>query len=271
MDLARLGTCTPKAGPLRRPAASTFLVGTRVGGRELSDNNAQRQTLKWDKPLGFSYPYTFDQFESFRAVFIACAKGGEAAAEALFETRWPQIKAEAQRCQESVDAQEIRRPDPNVWRGLNTAVKRGDVQRYFEKHPNDIDALLYGAMRAGIIARSEGDDYTEEYKALIALNRDELRVALEAAKAPESMLSTAGKRPRPADGYAGFLVEIYHEIRGTSPRHNRLDRRTREREGPGIRFFTAALAPFRLNLTSHGMHRLIKRASENVLKQSGAV
>ena len=149
-------------------------------------------------------------------------------------------------------------------------VKRDDVQRYFEKHPNDIDALLYGAMRAGIIAPSESDDYTEEYKALIALSREELRAALEAAKAPGSILNTAGKRPRPADGYARFLVGIYQEIRGTNPRHNRFDRSTGQRKGPGIRFFTAALAPFPLKLKPNGMHKLIGRASENMLKQKGA-
>lgn len=251
----------------------------------MSDNNVQRQPRARRRPLGFSYPYTFDQFESFRAAFIDCAKGSEAAAEALFETMWPRIKAEAQRCKESVDdAQDIgrdigrvRKPDPNVWRSLNKAVKRDNVQRYLENHPNDIDVLLYGAMRAGIIAPSEGDDYTEETKALIALNRDELRVALEAAKAPGSILNKAGKRPRPADGYARFLVGIYQEIRGTNPRHNRFDRSTGQRKGPGIRFFTAALAPFPLNLTSHGMLKLINRAenvlknSEKVLKQRGAV
>jgi len=233
----------------------------------LSDNNVQRQTRAWRKPLGFSYPYTSNQFESFREAFIDCAKGGEAAA--LFETMWPRIKAEAQRCQESVYAQETRRPDPNVWRGLDTAIKRNDVQRYLENHPNDADALLYGAMRAGIITCSEGDDYIEEYKALIALNPDELRVALEAAKAPESVLGPGGKHPTPVEGYAGFLVEIYREIRGTSPQTSWVDRGDGQRKGPSIRFFTAAMSPFRSDLSSHGIHKLIDRASENVLKKRG--
>ena len=243
----------------------------------MSDNNVQSQTRAWRKLLGFSYPYTSDQFESFRAEFIDCAKGSEAATEALFEAMWPRIEAEALYCQARVDAHAEQRPDPNVWRGLNKAVKRDNVQRYLEKHPNEVNALLYGAMRAGVIAPSEGDDYTEEYKALIALSREELRAALEAVKAPGSILNTAGKRPRPADGYARFLVGIYQEIRGTNPRHNRFDRSTGQRKGPGIRFFTAALAPFPLNLTSHGMLKLINSAenvlknSEKVLKQRGAV
>ena len=234
----------------------------------MSDNNAQRQTLKWDRFIGFSSPYTSDQFKSFRTEFINCAKGGEAA-EALFKTLWPRIKAEALCCQVLVDTKPGRRADPNVWRGLTTAVKRGDVQRYFEKHPNDIDALLYGAMCAGVITPSEGDDYTEEYKALIALSRDELRVALEAAKAPEGVLSTRGRRRTPLEGYARFLVEIYREIRGTSPQTSWVDRSDGQRKGPSIRFFTAAMAPFPPHLSSHGIHKLINRASK-LLKKKGA-
>ena len=235
----------------------------------MSDNNVQSQTRAWRKLLGFSYPYTSDQFESFRAEFIDCAKRSEAAAEALFEAMWPRIEAEALYCQVRVDAHAEQRPDPNVWRGLNTAIKRDDVQRYFEKHPNEVNALLYGAMCAGVIAPSEGDDYTEEYKALIALSREELRAALEAAKAPESVLSTRGRRRTPVEGYAGFLVGIYREIRGTNPRHSWLDRSDGQRKGPPIRFFTAAMAPFRSDLSSHGIHKLIDRASENVLKKRG--
>ena len=57
------------------------------------------------------------------------------------------------------------------------------------------------------------------------------------------------------------LAGLYHKIRGSKATSNRYDKRSGERRGPSIQFFQAALAPIPHKLSSHGLRKLIERAS----------
>lgn len=239
--------------------------------------------------LGFSDPFTPEQFESFRIVFTDCAKRVHADPEALFESTWPVIQAAASCCDQQLAIQRhqnekepdkaralfltddgfvwavvdnppdrcrsrIRTRKRNRFRALREAAKRGDVEWLLRTHPEDTDALLYGAIRAGV-----ADDYDN----LPTLSPADLQEAIAAALAPDSILKDVGGRPTgtPIDVYARFLARVYRGIRGTKTVSTQYDFVTGERRGPAIRFFQAALAPFSLGLSTHGLDKLIERAS----------
>ena len=48
--------------------------------------------------LGFSEPFTPEQYDHFRGVLIRIAKIGDG--EALFDKNWPEIQRQAQLCQQ---------------------------------------------------------------------------------------------------------------------------------------------------------------------------
>lgn len=239
--------------------------------------------------LGFSDPFTPEQFEFFRIVFIDCAKRVHADPEALFESTWASIHTAANHCHQQLEIQQHQKEkepdkaltvfltdDGFVWaavdnppdkrrsrirtrksnrsRALRKAAKHGDVAWLLRTHPEDTDALLYGAIRAGV-----ADDYDD----LPTLSPADLQKAVAAALAPDSILKDVGGRPTdtPIDVYARFLAHVYRKIRSTKTVYTQYDFATGKRRGPAIRFFQAALAPFSLKMNTHGLGKLIERTN----------
>ena len=179
----------------------------RCGGALL--NKDQR------KPFGGTVPFTYEQREELRRVFIDCASKQHTNPGDLFDERWPSIKAAALVCGRELakekfyrsgaadftyslafdadalsvlqDTQSLftvlharllvnkrvrqwRTSQRNRFRPLREAAKRGDVKWLLDKHPKQINALLYGAMSAGV---------AENYKDLARLTEPQLKAAVQ--------------------------------------------------------------------------------------------
>ena len=230
-------------------------------------------------PLGSRLPFTSSQFDRLREAFIDCAPTPGPQAEILFARYWPELRAKALDCDQQLAIQgkaatqrEItalwnpaaqgkwgnpRKSDPNRFRPLREAARRGDVDWLLSQHPEHADSLLYGAIRAGV---------AEDHNGLRSLDREQINAAVTAALAPGSVL--LGKRGRPTGGpvedYARYLASVYRKVRGNKATSGYYDAATRKRRGPSIRFFEAALAPLDhyLSLGSHGVRGLIERSQD---------
>ncbi len=185
-------------------------------------------------------PYTPEQLQALRDAYASAAQGGS------FDPHWPQVRDEARKCAKALEFQETQKPHRNVsWR-INNAVRDGKVAELAEANPEYVYALLYGAMRAGVIQPAHArEDYEEELAQLCLLGVDELKAALTAAKAEGSILRKARGRPEggPIEDFATFLGEFYIATTGR-PLSASYDYVSGEFKGPTIRFMGAALAPF---------------------------
>ena len=249
--------------------------------------------------LGFSDPFTPKQFESFRTVFIDCAKRAHFDPAALFESTWPAVHAAANCCDQQSAIQQnqsekepgktlalfvtddgfvwaavdnppdrhrsrIRTRKRNRFRALREAAKRGDVRWLLDKHQEKANALLYGAIMAEVI-----DDNTTDHADLFQLSPLQLRKAVAAALDPKrSILFGSSGRPKnkALDDYGVVLAELYQKLTGRSRNTGWYDHGSREREGggwrgPSVRFFEAALEPF--NLKTSGVRSLIERVRQD--------
>ncbi len=248
--------------------------------------------------LGFSDPFTPEQFESFRIVFTDCAKRVHADPEALFESTWASIYTAANHCHQQLAIQQhqkdkepdkartvfltddgfvwaavdnppdkrrsrIRTRKRNRFRALREAAKRGDVGWLLDKHPEEANTLLYGAIMAKVV-----DEKTTDHAGLVQLSAPQLRKAVAAALDPKrSVLLGSSGRPenKSLDEYGVFLARLYQKLTGHPPNTGWYDHGSRQREGegwrgPSIRFFKAALAPF--NLKTSGVRSLIERVRQ---------
>ena len=205
-------------------------------------------------PFGSRDPFTALQFEGLKRVFIACAAVPRREAEILFVRHWPELVAEAAKCDQQLAIQKTRKPDRNHFRPLREAARRGDVDWLLSKHPEHADSLLYGAIRAGV---------AEDYDDLPGLDRAQVKAAVVAALSPGSVIMgrTGRRKGGPLEDYARYLASLYHKIRGSKATSSRYDAGSGERRGPAIEFFQAALAPIPHSLSTHGIRKLIERAA----------
>ena len=122
-------------------------------------------------------PYTPKQLQALRD---AHASAGPVVS---FDPHWPRVRDEARKCAKALELEKMLKPHRNVWWRMNKAVREGTVAELLETCPQDADALLYGAMRAGIIQPVHGrQDYEEEFAQLCRLGADERKAALAFAK-----------------------------------------------------------------------------------------
>jgi len=167
------------------------------------------------------------------------------------KTKWDHRKGKKP-SESETDRARIRGLKANRFRNLRRAASCGDVQQLIEKHPEQIDALLYGAFRAGIIKPiEERDDYSEEIAQLRQITPDQLKVIVAAVSEKGSALVDNKTRPStvPVNNYVQFLIEVLFSHLTNTP------------SGPAaVVTFEAALAPFKLSLTESGVRRLVRRA-----------
>ncbi len=185
-------------------------------------------------------PYTPEQLQTLRAAHAS------ASPVVSFDQHWPRVRDEARKCAKALELQEMLKPHRNVWWRINGAVRKGKVAELVEARPEDANALLYGAMLAGIVKPvHDREDYEEELAQLCRLDADEMRIALATAKGPGSILWKVRGRPEggPIEDFATFLGEFYIETTGR-PLSASYDSKSGEFKGPTIRFMRAALAPF---------------------------
>ena len=210
---------------------------------QVSGNNEGEEGRSVRRPLYLppeEAPYTPEQLQGLRDAHASAVRGGS------FDTHWPRVRDEARKCAKTLEFQEMWKPHRNVWWRINNAVRDGKVAELVEAHPEDANALLYGAMLAGIVKPVYArEDYEEEFAQLCRLGVDEWKVALTAAKAEGSILRKTRGRPEggPVEDFATFLGKFYIETTGR-PLSASDDFKSGEFKGPTIRFMRAALAPF---------------------------
>ena len=210
-------------------------------------------------------PYTPDQLQALHAAYASAARGGS------FDPHWPRVRDEARKCVKALELQKMLKPHRNAWGRINEAVREGTVAELLKTCPQDADALLYGAMRAGVVTPIGGrEDYENELAQLCRLGADERKAALASAKEAGSILWKKIGRPKggSVEDFATFLGEFYVETTGR-PLSASPVRHSKEFRGPTIRFMRAALAPFYSfpeseesllpDLTSAGLRSLIGR------------
>ena len=237
-------------------------------------------TEKTWHPLSFCNPYTSKQYETFRQAYIYAVRRKYTEPEALefFNARWPEIRAAAHLCdrelsiwrhlndktkwnhrkdgepsESETERARIRSLRANRFRNVRrAATSSGGGRQFIEKHPEQVDVLLYGALRAGIIEPIVGrDDYSKEIAQLRQITPDQLKVAVAAASEKGSALVDDKARPStaPVNIYVQFLIEVLFSHVTSTP------------SGPAaVWTFEAALAPFQLSLTESGVRRLVRRA-----------
>ena len=140
--------------------------------------------------------------------------------------------------------------------GQRVGLLRGDVQQFFEEYPEQVDTLLYGALRAGVIEPiDDRDDYSKELAQLRQITPGQLKIAVAAVSEKGSALVDNTTRPSkvPVNNFVRFLIEALFPHATNTP------------SGPAaVRVFEAALAPFKLapfklNLTENGVRRIVRR------------
>ena len=204
------------------------------------------------------YPYTPDQLQALRDAYASAARGRS------FDPHWPRVRDEARKCARNIKLQKLRKPNPVVWRPFERAVKRGDVTALIESESENANALLYGAMRAGLVVEAPGDNYDAELAQLRQLSLPQLEAALAAAKAKDSILYNMGPpKGGPIENFAVFVGVVYEETTNRSL-GAWYDYKKAEWKGPAIRFFRAALAPFQPDIKPRGIKALIDRIKAQV-------
>ena len=216
------------------------------------------------KPLSYRGPFKRKQFEHFRGVFIECAQSRHQDPGTLFDQLWPGIREAAlvyeremslryhEQHSVSEQAAALRSRKRNRFRALREAAKKHDAAWLSENHPERVNALLYGAMRANVAT---------SLKQLQSLEPQALQAAVNAAI---SDLSVPKGRPddSPLVEYAHHVAEAYRTARRCQWVCARYDDTTRERRGLALNFFKAAFAPLNLPHTSHGWGKLIERTNK---------
>ena len=243
-------------------------------------------TEKPRRPLHFCDPYTSEQYEAFRQSYAFAVRRvcKEPKALAYFDATWPEIQKAADLCgrqlsiwwhlndktkwdhrrgkklpESDTDGARLRGQKANRFRNLRKAASCGDVQQVFEKYPEQIYELLYGALRAGVIEPIAGpDDYSKELIQLRQITANQLKIAVAAASEKGSVLVDNKTRPSkvPVTNYIQFLIETLFAHATNTP------------SGPAsIWVFECALAPFmvqskdgfKVNLNTYGIRRLVRR------------
>lgn len=217
-------------------------------------------TEKSRRPFHFYGPYKPEQYETFRDAYAYAVRREYKETEALafFDAKWPEIRGAADLCGRQLsiwwhlnNSARVRGLRANRFRNLRKAASCSDVRQLFEKHPEQVDTLLYGALRAGVIKPIDGrDDYSEELIQLRQITPDQLKIAVAAAAEKGSVLVDNKTRPSkaPVNNYIQFLVETLFSHATNTP------------SGPAaVWAFEAALAPFKLSLTESGVRRLVRR------------
>ena len=209
------------------------------------------------RPLGFSAPFTPEQFDELRDAFNSCCvKDEKSDPVALFENYWPLIKLAALNCDQQLAIRATRKRERkrerNPMRRLEAVARTGRVKQLLNKHPSDADALLYGAFRAGV---------AESHDELEGLSRDKLAAAVAAIKESGSILysSTPPKRQMspPVENYTRFLFQLYWKVTKRTPGVTYNDY-THQLSGRALRFFQAALCPVH-PLSPGGIKKLLNR------------
>lgn len=209
------------------------------------------------RPMGFSAPFTLEQFDELRDTFIlCCVKDEKSDSGALFENYWPLIKLAALNCDQRLAIRATRKRERNPMRRLEAVARTGRVKQLLNKHPSDADALLYGAFRAGV---------AESHDELEGLSLDKLAAAVAAIKESGSILysNTPPKRQMspPVENYTRFLFQLYRKLTKRTPGVT-YNYYTRQLSGRALRFFQAALCPVH-PLSPNGIKKLFNRLKKS--------
>ena len=230
----------------------------------MSGNDESEEGRPFRRPLYLppeEAPYTPEQLQALRDAY-ASAAGGD-----TFDRHWLRVRDEARKCEKALDDERMWEPHRNVWWRINDAVQEGKVAELVKTHPEDAHALLYGAMRAGLVSPIKATDFGPEFSQLKQLLPDELQTALIAAKAEGSILWKARWRPSggPIENFSTFLGKLYVETTGR-PLSASKSGASGEYGGPAIRFMRAGRAPFPPELSSAGLRSLIHRIRSRLKK-----
>ena len=235
--------------------------------------------------MGFAEPFTPEQYDRLRAIFVRIAKKGVGNGETFFEEHWPELQRRAIYCRQQLaimrdqSANTVgRHSNPNEFRHLRvlSKSKQPKLSLFLKRYPDEAFALLYGAMKAGLpisgyVESKLGEPLSlEGAKALLLqLSPNQTSDAARAALAQDSILRAGLGRLEewPLLAYIRYLAEVYHDIRGTkltSSYHddsgNVDDPLKSRRAGPPIDFVKAALAFDDKKRSSHTLRNLIDRA-----------
>jgi len=237
----RLALASEKPDTCTGPPRLSFPQGAKQEAR-LSGNDESEEGRPFRRPLYLppeEAPYTPKQFQALRDAY---ASAGPAVS---FDSHWPRVRDEARKCAKALELQKMLKPHRNVWWRIKRAVRLGTVAELLKTCPQDTDALLYGAMRAGVITPiHERQDYEDELAQLCRLGADERKAALASAMEAGSILWKKTGRPKggPVEDFATFLGKFYVET--TERPLSATQDFDSEFKGPAIRFMRAALAPF---------------------------
>jgi hypothetical protein len=203
--------------------------------------------------IGWYSPYMPEQYETLHQAFIRLVRDKERG-ERAFERLWPIIRAAAETCEQEMTRSRARSRNPNPFRKLKAAAKKGSAETILSASTWEADALLYGAMRAGVLSEEA------EYSDLEGLTESDLRKAVEAAIGDSSMLRTRrgrrgesrrGKsrrgehRSRPIDNLAIVFARCYSVVsKKPLPRVRTTIYQPGKLYGRSLEYFCAACAPF---------------------------